>query len=64
MDKSRKIPRKLKKQLRKQGCIDEYGESIIHCLCCQKRLAVCGYNMLFCERCDKIIDEKIKQDND
>lgn len=61
MSKSRRIPRKLKKELRKSGCIDKYGESIVHCIQCQKRWATCGYDRLFCERCEDEFIESIEE---
>jgi len=51
MSKVTRIPRKLKKQLKKKKLYDECG-SIIHCILCQKRLNGWGYDMLFCLKCE------------
>lgn len=46
-----RIPRKLKKYLKKNGGY-EHGMSIWHCIVCQKKWACCGYDLLFCKKCE------------
>lgn len=45
-----RIPRKLKKELKKKE-VYRNGISWIHCVLCQKRLAGYGYDLYFCEKC-------------
>ena len=46
-----KIPRKLKKELKKKGLYRD-GFSLVHCIICQKRKNGWGYDLYFCEKCE------------
>lgn len=50
MSKSRRIPRKLKKKLKKLGAYQD-GMSWWHCIVCQKGCADSGYNIYWCKKC-------------
>jgi len=45
-----RIPRKLKKELKKDGAYTN-GVSWRHCLMCQKRWNGYGYDLHFCKKC-------------
>jgi hypothetical protein len=49
-NEAKRLPRKLKKQIKKDGFY-EYGISWVHCLICQKKRNGFGYNQYFCEDC-------------
>ena len=46
-----RVPRKMKKFLKKNGAYVN-GFSLWHCAMCQKNWACCGYDLLFCDKCD------------
>jgi rRNA maturation endonuclease Nob1 len=50
MEKKIRIPRKLKKELKKEG-LYTFGLSDIHCIDCQKRYNGYGYDLHFCKKC-------------
>ena len=43
-----RIPRKIKKKLKKEG-LYQFGLSLIHCMNCQKKRNGWGYDLWFCE---------------
>lgn len=50
MKQSARIPRKLKKKLKKRG-LYKGTDGVVRCIVCQKKIACCGYNLLFCKKC-------------